>query len=71
MQTEHATTKPKHFPDVWTILYAHLYGGISLLGIGSGFAFGWPYGLIVIGGLLLALGVFSISYKVGILGRAE
>ena len=68
MQTEHASTTSKHAPDVWTILYVHLYGGMGLLGIGAGFAFGWAYSLLLIGGLLLALGGFSLLYQMGIIG---
>ena len=68
MQSEHDSTTSKHVPDVWATLYVHLYGGMGLLGIGAGFAFGWAYSLLIIGGLLLALGGFSLLYQMGIIG---
>ena len=41
---------------------AALSVGLVMLGVGSGAAFGWPFGLIVVGALLVALG-FWLAWR--------
>ena len=61
MQNGQAVSTPSTLADV--LINIHVYAGVVLLGIGVGFQFGWPFALITLGTLFLALGVFSLLWS--------